>query len=36
LVRELTCLDRDTFRSPGAVPLPLAGRKIAMMPDEAV
>lgn len=33
LVRELTRLDRDTFRSPGAAALPLAGRKIAMTPD---
>ena len=35
LLRELTRLDRNTFRSPGAVPLPLTGRKIALVPDEA-
>lgn len=34
LIRELTRLDRETFRSPGATPLPLAGRKIAMTPAE--
>ena len=33
LIRELTRLDRETFRSPGAPPLPLAGRKISMTPD---
>src|SRR4030095_2479152 len=33
LIRELTRLDRETFRSPGAPAMPLAGRKIALMPD---
>ena len=32
LVRELTRLDRDTFRSAAATPLPLAGRKISLTP----
>jgi hypothetical protein len=35
LVRELTRLDRETFRSPSALPLPLAGRKISLTPDAA-
>jgi len=34
LLRELTRLDRDTFRSPGATALPLTGRKVALVPDE--
>jgi hypothetical protein len=33
LIRELTQLDRDTLRAPGAAPLPLAGRKIALNPE---
>jgi len=33
LIRELTQLDRETFRSPGAPALPLAGRKISLTPD---
>jgi hypothetical protein len=35
LLRELTRLDRNTFRIPGAAALPLAGRKVALVPDEA-
>jgi hypothetical protein len=34
LLRELTRLDRETFRSPGAAALPLTGRKVALVPDE--
>jgi hypothetical protein len=34
LLRELTSLDRETFRSAGADPLPLAGRKLALVPDQ--
>jgi len=33
LIRELTQLDRDTFRAPGATALPLEGRKISLTPD---
>jgi len=35
LLLELTRLDRETFRSPGAPALPLAGRKILLTPDAA-
>ena len=33
LLRELGQLDRETFRAPGAAPLPLAGRKMSMHPE---
>ena len=35
LIRELTRLDRETFRTAGAPALPLAGRKISITPDAA-
>ena len=33
LMLEMERLDRETFRSPGAPALPLAGRKISLTPD---